>query len=239
MKYLNVALTIGFATWGIGCASDPGTKPHDASVAQHEAMAQQEEAAAAGHADQHDPDAKAATETCAGKGGCWTAVSNPTDQHRDDAKRHAELAQKHRAAGKTLTDAEARACEGISEHDRDMSPFYHREDIQSVAPLTEAVKAGKGTTQKEVGATVVFKALPGMTAEWLQRVVDCHVARASAVGHEMHEMSYCPLVLKGVKAKVSSAGNGFAIDVSSDDPATAAEIKRRAQALMGAAASPS
>ena len=238
MKYLNVLLTLSFAAWGIGCASDPGTKPHDASVAQHEAMAQQEETAAAGHADQHDPNAKASTETCSGKGGCWTAVSNPTAQHSDDAKRHAELAQKHRAAAKTLTDAEARACAGISDHDRDMSPFYHREDIQSVAPFTEAVQAGKTTTQKEVGATVVFKALPGMTAEWLQRVVDCHLARASAVGHEMPEMSYCPLVLKGAKAKVTSAGNGFAINVSSDDPATAAEIKRRAQALVGGAAKP-
>jgi hypothetical protein len=238
MKSLQIVLTIGFAAWAVGCASDPGTKPHDASVAQHEAMAQQEEAATAGHADQHDPNAKSAAETCAAKGGCWTAVSNPTAQHNDDAKRHAELAQKHRAAGKTLTDAEARACAGISEHDRDMSPFYHREDIQSVAPLTEAVQAGKVTTQKQVGATVVFKALPGMTAEWLQRVVDCHLARASAVGHEMPEMSYCPLVLKGAKAKVTSAGNGFAINVSSDDPATAAEIKRRAQALVGGAANP-
>ena len=238
MKYLNIALTFGYAVWGVGCASDPGTKPHDASVAQHEAMAQHEEAAAADHAKQHDPNAKSATETCAGKGGCWTAVSNPTAQHNDDAKRHAELAQKHRAAAKTLTDAEARACAGISDHDRDMSPFYHREDIESVAPLTEAVQAGKVTTQKEVGATVVFRALPGMTAEWLQRVVDCHVARASAVGHEVPEMSYCPLVLKGVKAKVASVGNGFAINVSSDDPTTAAEIKRRAQALVSGAANP-
>jgi hypothetical protein len=238
MKSLNIYLTIGCAAWGIGCASDPGTKPHDASVAQHEAMAQQEEAAAAGHAAQHDPNAKSATETCPGKGGCWTAVANPTAQHNDDAKRHAELAQKHRAAAKALTDAEARACAGISDHDRDMSPFCHREDIQSVAPLTEAVQAGKVTTQKEVGATVVFRALPGMTAEWLQRVVDCHMARASAVGHEMPEMSYCPLVLKGAKAKVASAGNGFAINVSSDDPATAAEVKRRAQALVGGAANP-
>jgi flagellin-like hook-associated protein FlgL len=45
-------------------------------------------------------------------------------------------------------------------------------------------------------------------------------------------------MLKGVKAKVTSAGNGFAINVPSDDAATAAEIKRRAQALVGGAAKP-
>jgi hypothetical protein len=59
-------------------ARSEGTKPHDASVTQHEAMAQQEETAAAGHADQHGPNAKSATETCSGKGGRWTSVSNPT-----------------------------------------------------------------------------------------------------------------------------------------------------------------
>ena len=239
MKYLNVLLTIGFATWGVGCASDPGTKPHDMSAAQHDAMAKQEDSAASGHAEQHDPHATTTKETCAARAGaCWTSVSNPTSEHDDDAKRHAELAQKHRAAAKALTDAEARACSGISEQDRDMSPFYHREDIQSVSPLTETVRAGKSTSQKEVGATIVFKALPGMTTEWLQRVVDCHLARASAVGHEMPEMSYCPLVLKEAKAKVTSAGNGFAINVSSEDSATAAEIKKRAQSLVGGAAKP-
>ena len=48
--------------------------------------------------------------------------------------------------------------------------------------MTETVKSGKSSTQKDVGATVVFRAVPGMTAEWLQRVVDCHLARAAAVG---------------------------------------------------------
>ncbi|HKY36698.1 MAG TPA: hypothetical protein VJN18_12200 [Polyangiaceae bacterium] len=238
MKYLNVLLTIGFAAWGLGCAADPGTQPHDASTAQHESMAAHEESAAAGHADQHDPSAAVTKENCQGKGGCWTSVTNPTAQHADDAKRHQELAQKHRAAAAALTDAEARACAGISNEDRDISPFYHREDIQSVSPLTETVKSGKATTQKEVGATIVFRATPGMTAEWLQRVADCHLARASSVGHEMPEMSYCPLVLKGAKAKVTSAGNGFAINVSADDPATVAEIKKRAQAFVGSSATP-
>ncbi len=239
MKYLNILFTTGFATLGLACASDPGTKPHDMSAAQHEAMAKQEDSAAKGHEEQHDPNATEVTETCGGRAGaCWTSASNPTAQHNDDAKRHAELAQKHRAAGAALKDAEARACSGISDQDRDMSPFYHREDIQSVSPFSETVKAGKSSTQKEVGVTVVFKAVPGMTAEWLQRVTDCHVARASALGHEMPEMSYCPLMLKGVKASVKSVGNGFAVNVSSDDPATVAEIKKRAKALTAATPTP-
>jgi hypothetical protein len=231
MKYVNIALALGFAAWSMGCAASPGTQPHDMSAAQHEAMAKNEESAAAGHTDRHDPEATQATQVCAGKGGCWTSTSNPTAQHGDDAKHHHELAAKHRAAAAALDDAEKSACAGISDEDRDISPFYHREDIQSVSALTATTTSGKGSAQREVGATVVFRAVPAMTAEWLQRVVDCHLARAAAVGHDMPEMSYCPLMPKGVKAKVTSAGNGFAVNLSAEDAATVAEIKRRARAL--------
>jgi hypothetical protein len=48
----------------------------------------------------------------------------------------------------------------------------------------------------------------------------------------MPEMSYCPLVLKNVSAKVSSTGSGFAVDVTSDDQDTVKEIIRRANALV-------
>jgi hypothetical protein len=236
----TVAMTSRYAMFAaclsslmLGCAADPGTQPHDMSATQHEAMAKHEEQAAASHADQHDPEAKKEESHCTNKTGCWTSVSNPTAQHGQDAEKHRELAQKHRAASKALTSAEANACSGVPDDDRDISPFYHREDIQSISPLTEEVKAGKASTTKEVGVTVVFRAVPGLTAEWLQRVVDCHLARAAAMGHQMAGMEYCPLELKGVKAKVSSAGNGFAVNVSADDVATVAELKKRGAALRG------
>ena len=47
----------------------------------------------------------------------------------------------------------------------------------------------------------------------------------------MPEMSFCPLELKDVKATVASTGDGFAVNVSSENPATVAEIQKRAQAL--------
>lgn len=231
MNHRHIAAATWLSALVFGCAADPGTKPHDMSQAQHEAMAKQEDQAAVEHAEQHDPTASAELTNCSGKGGCWTSVSNPTAQHANDAKRHQELAHKHRAAAAALTDVEARACAGLSEEDRDMSPFYHREDIAAVTPLFEEFKAGKGVTKKEVGATIVFRAVPGVTAEWLQRVVDCHIARAAAVGHDMPEMSYCPLVPKNVKANVASTGDGFAVNVSADDASTIAEIRKRAEAL--------
>ncbi|MEO8905579.1 MAG: hypothetical protein ABI627_29010 [Polyangiaceae bacterium] len=201
------------------------------SEAQHEQMAKQEDTSATAHAAEFNPAAETKVSRCSGKQGCWTSVSNPTKEHDDDAQQHRELAAKHRAASAALAQAETQACTGISDDDRDISPFDHREDIESVSSIQEPIKHGKHETSKLAGATVVFRAGPGMTAEWLQRVVNCHLARAAATGHAMPEMDYCPLVLNGVSAKVASVGDGFAVSLTSEDTATAAEILKRSQAL--------
>jgi hypothetical protein len=83
-----------------------------------------------------------------------------------------------------------------------------------------------------VGARVVFRALPGMTAEWLQRVVSCHLARNASVGFDMPEMSYCPLAVKGASATVNSTGDGFAVDIKGADAASIDQIIKRAKTLL-------
>ena len=216
-----------------GCAS-PGTAPQDMSATQHEAMAKQEDTAAADHAAQHDPNATAKTERCPRGQSipCWTSTANPTQKHASDAESHKEMAAKHRAAAGALAQAEATACSGIDAEDRDESPFYHREDIASVAPIERNVTQGRQSTTVGAGATVTFRAVPMLTAEWLQHEVNCHLARGASMGFNMPEMSYCPLMLKGVKATVSRAGDGLAVQVTSDDASTAKEILSRAQALV-------
>jgi hypothetical protein len=69
-----------------------------------------------------------------------------------------------------------------------------------------------------------------MTPEWLQRVVDCHLAR-NAVGGATEDMSFCPLAVPHVAANVLSTGTGFAVDVTSEKGDSALEIVRRAQSL--------
>lgn len=226
----------------VACAGDPGTKPHDMSIAQHQSAARQEEAAGTAHGNQYDPTATTGPAACgpATTGSptsytgppCWTSRSNPTAQHAEDAKRHRELAAKHRAASAELAEAEKKACTGINEADRDTSPFYHREDILSVEPVEMRTPSAydDNPTARTTGATVMFRAVPGLTAEWLEHEIKCHMARASALGHEVPGMSYCPLVLKGVSVAVSSAGDAFAVRVTSEDSETAKEILRRARA---------
>ena len=212
------------ATLGVpllACATTtPGSQPHEMSAEQHEAAARQEEQTTAGHAAKYGPNAS------------WTSVTNPTDVELREAEEHRRRAADHRAASAALRDAETRACIGISSDNRDMSPFERTEDIESVIALNERRSSGKQSYGQMVGATVTFRAVPGMTAEWLQRMIDCHLARNAALGHVVPEMPNCPLVPNGVAATVSSTGRGFAVAIQSNDPATAMEILARAERLV-------
>lgn len=220
-----------------GCASGP--RPHDMGVAQHQGVAAAEEEASAAHAAQYSPSASQPVERCTTIAtaepvgySCWTASRNPTARHLEEAKRLHELAAQHRAASQALQEAETRACSGLTDEDRDISPFAHREDIVGVAPLTGARRLGRGERAMGDGAVVTIRANPGMTAEWLQRVVDCHLARNAALGHDAPEMPWCPLVPKGVWATVLPADGSFAVYIRSTDPAAAQEILRRSRLLM-------
>jgi hypothetical protein len=220
------------------CATTPGANPHDMSAAQHENEATKESAAADAHATQFDPDAKDERTRCTSGsrvsetgGACWTSTTNPTAEHNRVADEHRKRAADHRAASAALRDAEAKACGGISTEDRDTSPFDHFEDVASVAPLYEDAGNSKQPSRRVVGAIVTFRAVPGMTAEWTQRLVDCHLARNAALGHVVPEMPDCPLVPNHVTAAVTSTGAGFAVAIRSSDADVAKEVLARAQRL--------
>lgn len=235
-----VLVSIVASTSTSACAAAPGTQPHDMNEAQHEAMASGDDKYAAAHVAQHNP-SKSIDKTgrCisgsargdTGDGVCWTSESNPTSWHLVEAERHRKMAAEHRAASKALRDAEAGACVGLSDQDRDMSPFSHREDIARVEPLTSG--GGSRSLPTTVGAVITFRATPGMTAQWLQRLVDCHLARSAAMGHDVPEMAYCPLMPKSTTARVLARDAGFAVEVRSDDSDSVKEILKRAQALVG------
>lgn len=232
-------LAIVFASSAfLACAATtPGAQPHDMSTAGHEAAANQHENEARTHAADYNADAGVTSSHCSrgtknNDGGvCWTSASNPTQEHRDAAEKHHKMAMDHRAASQALRDVESRACVGLSDEDREMSPFEHKEDIASVEPLNVTSNNARVGGTRTIGATVTFRAVPGMTAEWLQRVVDCHAARNAALGHVVPEMPTCPLVPNGVSAKVTSTGAGFAVAIQSDDTETSREVLRRAMLL--------
>jgi len=219
-----------------GCGATSTASPY-ISASAYEAKAESEQREADAERKLFEPGAVARVTHCAAPGKdaddvvmpCWTADHNPTQQHLAEAKRHREAAARFRAESQALRDAEARACAGLSDHDRDTSPFAHTEDIIDIAPL-EIPR--QGSSSEREGAVFAFRVVPGMTAPSLQRVVDCHLARNDAMGHVAPDMAYCPLVPPNVKAVVKSTPAGLAVEVSSEDHASIADIARRATALQ-------
>jgi hypothetical protein len=229
---LVLSSLIGGALLG-ACASS-GTEPHAMTAGQHQAAARAEAQAAAQHQGQYDP-SQTKTATCVEYevADCtvrWQSTENPTERHVKDTQKHRKLAEKHRAASQVLRDAEQRFCSRIPQADRDMSPFYHREDIVAVGTVKAPRDIYYTPEEMTTGARITLRAVPGMTGEWLQRVVDCHLARNAVVGEDS-TMSFCPLGVARATANVTSTGSGFAVDVTSDNPDSVREILKRASAL--------
>ncbi len=225
---------------GVGCGGTSGANPHDMGVNQHAEVAASHDRIAEQHEAQFDPDATALRERCALRGDgpsggsdgsshggdlyhfdsdvCWTSVINPTEEHRRDAEEHRRHAEDHRAASMTLGEAEARACVGVSPSDRDASPFMHVDDIVAV-------------DRTETGATLTFREVPGLSAQRLRQLIDCHLARNASLGHSMPDMPDCPLVPRGVEARVQTTNRGLAVTIWSDDQAVARVIQERVERL--------
>lgn len=188
-----------------GCTSAPRISDH--GVAQHQAAARHHEAVAQALSVMPTPDAV------------------------KQVKLHWKMATEHLSASRALETAEVSACAGLTESERGMSPFAHRADIEGVEPLYEGFSLRQGGA-KEVGAAVLLRPAPGLSAQSLQRIVDCHIAHHAVLGPELPEASRCPLMLPGVVATVTNPAGMLAIAMRSDNQSTAHELGRRAAELM-------
>jgi hypothetical protein len=110
--------------------------------------------------------------------------------------------------------------------------------VQRVQPLYSTVDNAKAGLQAELrGATVVVEALPGITAEWLDRALECHSAK-EALGHTT-AASDDPFWLPGssVDIDVRSARDGFDVAVSAYSSSDAHQVLARANAFAKSKAS--
>ncbi len=225
-----VALTLA------ACAGAPTAQNSEVVAEQHEQAAVKNDQLAVAQVAKYDPAARQNKGKCVVKGGredgdvevCWSSVVNPTEDHLKKAQRYQKLAEAQRAASQKLRDAEGGACLGVSELDRDMSPFSHPEDVEAVAPLQTKVPP-----VRPEGALITFRATAGMTGPRLERLITCQLSRNACMDNNTPEMAYCPLVLKDVRASVTTTPEGlFAVAIRSDNPAIAQEVLKRAQALV-------
>ena len=145
----------------------------------------------------------------------WSSVSLEDTGRVRVARR---FGMQRRAGSAEIRAAEEQACSGLAETDRDASPFVHRADIVAVDPI-------------EHGARVRFRHVDGLSADWLDHLVECHLARDEVIGPDGPDTKDSPLAVEGAHVHVGADGTGYFVEVRSDDASAASEIARRAQAL--------
>lgn len=229
----DMKLAIGLVSAASLCAAcvaeTPGTKPTDMSVQAHEVMAARADAIAKKQGQ--DVPAPEERTRCGGRDQvepCWRSPAHVAPEFN----RYRKLAAEHREAAQDLRDAEAKACANVAEEDRDISPFAHREDVVAAEDLTVEEVRGDTRSRALKGASVTMQAVPGLSQDYLQRVVNCHLARNASMGFAMQEWDFDPLSVKGATATVQSVDGGFRVDIQGEDRAAITEIAKRADALV-------
>jgi hypothetical protein len=121
---------------------------------------------------------------------------------------------------------------GADDDEKAVAPVLGGSAVQGVQPLYSAVEGSKNGLQAVLrGATVTIAALPGMTAEWLDRALECHSARVML--GEVAGAADDPFWLPGssVDIDVRSAKDGFDAAITGYSSEDARKIFDRANAF--------
>jgi hypothetical protein len=128
-------------------------------------------------------------------------------------------------------------CNGVNEG-QPVNALLSGQTVLGVRPLYTAVDPSKGGANEQLhGAVVTVAAEPGVTAEWLDRVLECHSAGAT-LGQTADDGDPFFLPDAVVDINVQPAKDGFAIQVSTNLPRDAQRILDRATSWAPAKVTP-
>jgi hypothetical protein len=128
---------------------------------------------------------------------------------------------------------------GPEVNDTGLAPVLSGQAVQGVGPLYSSVEFGKSGEQTQLrGAVLMVNALPGVTAEWLDRELECHGARLTLGRAQSSPEDPFWLPGSSVDIDVRPAKDGFVIGVAGYSSADAHQILDRAQAFATAKTAP-
>jgi hypothetical protein len=133
--------------------------------------------------------------------------------------------------GATTPAAEvSHICSGVPDELREAGPFSS-DLVERVAPLRVSALSSKLPMTSLVGVKIYIRAAPGLTAPWIHRVAECHLARHSLPMPEA-ERDHCPLSAEEAQISVESHGGSFVVSIRTSDTEVAEDILARANALL-------
>jgi hypothetical protein len=126
-------------------------------------------------------------------------------------------------------DYERAACAEVPDADRDEGPFARRERIVGVEELRE--KTYPKAPPQPVGVAVYVRAAPGVTEQWVGRVIECHLAHRAVVGDRIADRD-SPLFAEDAKIRVSSTPTAFRVAITSLDLDVARSVIEKGNRLV-------
>jgi hypothetical protein len=124
---------------------------------------------------------------------------------------------------------ESVACAEVPELDRDQGPFARRDRIERVEEVRERLFP-KAPPQL-VGAAVYVRATPGVTEQWLGRVVECHLAHRAALGGLASDAATSPFA-EDARVAVSATPTSFRVAITSPDLEVARSVLAKTERLV-------
>lgn len=123
-------------------------------------------------------------------------------------------------------------CAGVPAKEREMGILAYRDNFAGASILTEYGNVGKVKIGHERGATLGVRALPGLTAQWLERIAICHVASVRAGKVQGAEND--PFVVAGAESRVEQSNMAFLVSIRGGSDDIGHEIIARTAAVIGA-----
>jgi hypothetical protein len=165
------------------------------------------------------------TTGCASQSDAFRQMS--AADHESAARTDPAEAQQHLQAARELREEERAACYGVPEADVVRDPLSHPDRITGVAVVRDRGEFPKAPL-KPVGVAIELRAEPGMTEQYLGRVIACHVAHVAVAGMDPQPS---PLSVAHAHVSVSSTPVGFRVTVTSPDRDIARSVVDKGQEL--------
>ena len=141
----------------------------------------------------------------------------------------AKLAAEHTEAADRRVDNqrvadEQTACAGLSQRELEHTPFSHRREIAEVIPHREA-----GNPR---GVRIIWKPVPGLTADWMRQAISCHRARFERMGEPPIYHPHDPTLVAHATVRVEDHGGHLEVIIETPDDANGQLVIDRAQSLV-------
>ncbi len=155
---------------------------------------------------------------------CWDSGEEVSAHRRYLAEHEQQLAQDERRTAANLVEAELAACRGLPVHEIEHSPFAHRKEIAEVIPHRET-----GTLR---GVRIVFKPVPGLTADWMRQAITCHRARFERMGEPAIYLPEDPTLVARAITTVELHSGHIEVMIETGDDTSAQVALDRAMDLV-------